>query len=100
MTAVVLQAPPFVPIINMNGTSRKALIEQRTEACATVRAAIKALCEMRPNGRDFQNADVGAYENARQGHELRIAALQAVHDDLMKEAEYLYVTGLDSKRHN
>jgi hypothetical protein len=98
--SVVLQAPPYVPIVNLNGTSRKALIDQRTESCATLRAAIKALCEMRPNGRDFQTAEGGAYEKARQGHEQRIAALQAVHDDLMKEAEYLYVTGLDTKRQN
>lgn len=100
MSTSLLQAPPFVPVVNLNGSSRKALIEERVEACATVRAAIKALCVMRPNGRDFQTAEAGAYEKARRGHELRITALQTIHDDLMKEAEYLYVTGLDEKRNH
>ena len=94
MTAVMLQAPPFVPIVNINGTSRRALIAQRMEACARVRAAIKALCEMRPHGRDFQTVDQCEYDKAREGHDRRIATLQAVHDELMKEVEYLYVTGL------
>jgi hypothetical protein len=49
---------------------------------------------MRPHGRDFQTGDKGLFKKARDRHEQRIAALQAVHDDLMKEAEYLYVTGL------
>ncbi len=41
------------PIVNLNGTSRKALLEGYITALETLRQAETALCEIRPHGRDY-----------------------------------------------
>lgn len=43
-----------LPQINLNGTSPDQLLEQQMEVNETLRAAIKAMVEATPNGRDFQ----------------------------------------------
>lgn len=77
---------PGLPIVNMNGTSRQALVEQRADACTALRAAIKSLREMSPHGRDFQTAQVGIFEIARDHHQARVTTVIEMLDEIMAEA--------------
>ncbi len=75
-----------LPQVNLNGTSRAALIEQRLDACAALRQAMHALQEITPHSRDYQTARAGMYEEARALFAERYNNLRALHDNLMDEA--------------
>jgi hypothetical protein len=73
------------PIINLNGTSREALIDARLEARTACLALMSALGGTRPNGRDYIghphafNRDIAIYAD-------RLLALDKLHNDLGDEA--------------
>ena len=46
--------PLVLPQVNLNGTSREALVEQQLDVMHAIRALKAAMNEAAPNGRDYQ----------------------------------------------
>ena len=74
------------PIVNMNGASAQSLIDVRLAAREAVQAAMKALSECQPNGRDYQTAPTGQYQIAREKYTTRFTFLDRLANELMDEA--------------
>lgn len=71
-----------VPTIHLNGTTKEQLLEQIENAWAAVNAAIDALKQMAPHGRDYYPQGPDAITRARDQHLARMRKLQDVCDDL------------------
>lgn len=74
------------PVVNLNGTSRQALVGARVGAIEAIRAAMQALDECSPNGRDYQTAPKGELEIARKAYMERFAFLDRMINELEDEA--------------
>jgi hypothetical protein len=77
----------ITPTIHLNGTSGAVLLEQQLKALAALRAALDAMIEAYPNGRDYYTQGAGAGTQAQREHEARIAAVVAVVDEYDAIAE-------------
>lgn len=78
------------PVINNNGMTADEHIRLRIAARTAVMAAIKAIGELRPHGRDYQTAtDPLAYETDRLIHDERISQLDKLHNTLLDEALFI-----------
>lgn len=75
----------ITPHVNINGTSRAELVQQRIDACDYLMDAITALQAVAPNGRDYPG-NVDRLLHDRQIHFNRLSALRAMHDELRAEA--------------
>ena len=75
----------ITPILNINGSSAKDLIEPRMEARDFIRSAIEAMLKATPNGRDYPD-DIFACMTDRISHYDRIATLNRIAAELMREA--------------
>jgi len=73
------------PIVNINGTSREELIEQRIDARRAVTALMETLQHMAPNGRDYIG-NQEAFDRDRAIYRERFAALDALYNTLLDEA--------------
>jgi hypothetical protein len=81
--------PTLNPIPNLNGTSREELIDLRLAARDALFAAMKALGEMRPHGRDYiGNSE--AYQRDLVIHNERVRAIDGMICDLFDEALVLH----------
>lgn len=80
---------PQFPQVNINGTSKDALLKQSMKAYHAVTAAVEALCEGAPHGRDYQTLPAGSYEQARAEHYLRLSKLESVKAELEAFAIHL-----------
>lgn len=80
---------PQFPRVNLNGTSRDALAEQYRVAHRAIGAAIDAMCQATPHGRDYQTLPAGSYESARAEHDARLTKLVSVKNEI--EAIALHV---------
>jgi hypothetical protein len=72
-----------LPIIHMNGTSAKSLIEERNMAYNALQEAYGFLKHMAPNGRDYY-PEPGRMEKATAQHLRRLSVIH----DLMNELEF------------
>lgn len=79
--------PATTPIVNMNGTGRQALLDERMEALGTVQQAIEALCAMTVHPRDWQTRPDGdrEYRQARELHRIDIENLRSIEQRLIDE---------------
>ncbi len=75
------------PTIHLNGTGRQALVDQLCDACTAINAAVSAMGEASPNGRDYYPQGPDALPQALREHQDRIARLIAVREELMEIAE-------------
>jgi hypothetical protein len=73
------------PIININGSSKDDLIQPRRDAYDALQAALKALQQVMPNGRDYPGDNDRCLAD-RQTHYGRLAALQAIATEIVAEA--------------
>lgn len=73
------------PTININGTSADDLIEPRKAAYDALQAAIKALQQVTPNGRDYPANNDQCVED-RQWHYARLKALDIIAAEIVAEA--------------
>jgi len=72
----------MVPSIHLNGTSKNELLEQQIEALRALRAAIAALRQAAPNGRDYYPQGTAAAARALAEHSRRLGNLHAVETEL------------------
>ena len=77
------------PVVNLNGTSRESLLEQRWAAMDAISTALIALSECSPNGRDYQTAAKGEFEVARNLHSERFAFLDRLINELREEVMFI-----------
>lgn len=77
------------PIININGATAESLGNARLAAWHAIKAAMKALSECAPHGRDYQTAPPGEYEIARARYGNHFAALDKLANELRDEIQYL-----------
>jgi len=70
-----------LPILHLNGTSKEYLSSKYHTAGSAVDAAIKALAETAPHGRDYY-PEPGAYERAQAEHESRMKRLHDIYEEL------------------
>ena len=83
------------PNVNMNGTSRKSLVDQRRKVMRALDAAREALREMAPHGRDYQGVPLPdiRFEADRKVWQSRMRLLDALHDVTYEEAIELFGGG-------
>lgn len=74
----------IVPNVNLNGTSKEELVNQRRAARDALRKALSRLCEMRPHGRDY--FDLNELRDAQIMHEARIKKVNEILDELFTES--------------
>jgi hypothetical protein len=68
----------------MNGSNPETLLEGLTEAYRAVDAAMRALDEAAPNGRDYYPQGPDAVQEATREHQLRAAKLRSVREELQE----------------
>ena len=73
----------IAPVVNINGTSKRDLIDQNLEAWRAVKAAFGALAEAAPHPRDFQTVqDPTVLAQARVDHKYRLHQLNKIASEL------------------
>ncbi len=70
------------PTVHLNGTSVDALITENMAAYKAVRAAVEALAQAYPNGRDFYPQGHSAIVAAMKEHDSRRNRLASVLEEL------------------
>lgn len=78
-----------MPIIHLNGSSARSLLEDSCTAMTAVRKAIDALNVTGPNARDYYPKGPEFFRVAQDQHHARIAKLQEVLAELEQIAEYI-----------
>jgi hypothetical protein len=71
-----------IPTIHLNGTSGEVLRHQHRTAVEALRRAVDAICDAAPNARDYYVQGDDAGHAARRAHEVRIASLRGVREEL------------------
>lgn len=76
------------PTLHLNGTSRAALFNAYVEATFAVEAAIDAVADASPHGRDYYPQGEDAFDKARAEHNARLEALNKVANELHRLSEH------------
>ena len=71
-----------IPTIHLNGTSRAELVKQVEDAAHAVQAAIRAVEQACPNGRDYYPQGSDAIQEALRQQANRLHNLTAVNREL------------------
>jgi hypothetical protein len=77
------------PTIHLNGTDLRSLKEQAENAGRALAAAIGALHDASPNGRDYYPQGDDAGVKARAEHTERMQSLYKIQDEFRELYEYL-----------
>lgn len=77
------------PTIHLNGTSASALYEQTVRAYDAVRAAMIAVGDACPNGRDYYPQGPHALSEALTEHDQRLLRLKSVMEELEDMAAHI-----------
>jgi hypothetical protein len=77
------------PTVHLNGTSPESLIDGYTAALESVEAAIRAVIDTAPNGRDYYPKGPHAIHEATKEHADRVAKLNQVRGDLLALREWI-----------
>lgn len=75
------------PRANLNGTSKKELLDQYIDALKALLAAQEALAKMAPHGRDYQTLPDGQFDIAVRQHRARRVLLAGVMNEITVLAE-------------
>lgn len=76
----------ILPTVNLNGTSRTALVEQNFEAAQALREALDKVMEAAPHGRDYQIGPAN-YSQAADQFQNMVAELNGLIDHFQTMAE-------------
>ena len=74
------------PIVNLNGTSREALIDQQQDVVCAADVMIKAMANAMPHPRDYQLQGPGTYEAARNAYLARVDLLTKIRAEIEQYA--------------
>jgi hypothetical protein len=77
----------MIPTLHLNGTSRDELMTQVCDAARALQAAMEALAQMAPNGRDYYVQSPDACAQAGREHRERIAKVKEVYDEVTRLGE-------------
>lgn len=66
------------PTVHLNGTGGERLLEQQRDVCQALHAALDALREASPNGRDYYVQGNDVFAQAAREHRARIEAIKMV----------------------
>lgn len=86
------KAKIVLPVVHMNGTARQDLIDQRDAVWTALHAAMDALREMNPNGRDYY-PEPGRMTAAEEQQRRRCLLLDQLASELEFEIEQLLTGG-------
>jgi hypothetical protein len=86
-------ANTMIPTVHFNGTLKEELISLHLNAANAVRAAIRAVSQASPNGRDFYVQGDGALHKAEAENRGRLDQLHHVERELMEIAEAILAQG-------
>jgi len=75
----------IIPIVHLNGTSKRELLAQISNANHALIAAVDALQKMSPNGRDYYLT--GNLKEAEKAHRDRVLKVMSVQTDIMAIGE-------------
>jgi len=78
-----------LPTININGTDHSELLTLYMRARKALDAAVEALGDAGPHGRDYQTQEAGALLRAQREHADRITAVRKVRAEIEAIAEHL-----------
>jgi hypothetical protein len=86
----------ITPLVNLNGTSPEALIEQQSAVVAAADQLIRALHHATPHGRDYhlKPGPENWTELARREHQARIACVQQI----IKDAHDIAASVMEQRR--
>jgi hypothetical protein len=87
-----------VPTVHLNGTSGEVLRHQYDTATEALRRATDAVCEARPNSRDYYVQEPGAGPQALLEHEARVTSLYHVREELVTISLGIW-SQLEKQRH-
>lgn len=80
-----------LPTVHLNGSGRQRLLDINQAALAAIDAALEALHEAAPHGRDYYvNPDPEAYSKAAVEHGARIDTLTKVRQDCETLIQHVY----------
>jgi hypothetical protein len=77
----------MVPMVHLNGTSKKELVSQYDNAIQALETALDVVLKSAPNGRDYYPKGLNAYEVAREQHYERISRINDVINELTSIVE-------------
>jgi ketosteroid isomerase-like protein len=77
------------PTVHMNGSGKKRLVEQYSNAMHALNNAIQALNEAYPHGRDYYVQGDGVIDAACREQDARIKAVRTVRNDIMDILRHL-----------
>jgi len=83
----------MTPTIHLNGTGKRALLDELQTAHAALAAAIDVVRQVTVHGRDYYPQGPAAYTQARHEMDGRLAALAGVQADLQAMYEALSAQG-------
>lgn len=81
------------PIVNLNGTDRKDLIQQAFDVSAKAEELLQALGRAAPHGRDYQTVGNKAYQRDRELWEKFVGHARDIFDAYRNTGETLYLEG-------
>jgi len=76
------------PVVNINGTSKDALINARLDARLAIKEAMEKLYETKPHGRDYQTLrdSKERYNTDLEIYAARFHSLEKLYNELLEEA--------------
>jgi hypothetical protein len=77
--------PLTLPQVNLNGTSREALVEQQCDVMRALDKLYEAMQEAAPNGRDYQLRPT-EFNPAREAWHERMKLIRDMHNEIEAHA--------------
>ncbi len=84
--------PLILPQVNLNGTSREALVEQQMDVLRALQETMKKMLEANPHGRDYQFRPE-EYERAKSAWLDRMELLGKLHEEIEMHALAIHERG-------
>lgn len=72
----------MLPSVNLNGTSKEELVAGYAKAHEAIMAALDAVAETSPHGRDFQTCEPGEHSVAMHQHLDRLMMLNTLAEEM------------------
>ena len=91
--------PLALPQVNLNGTSREALVNQQVDVLRVLVKLTDAMSEAAPNGRDYQLRPA-EFAPAREAWHERMKLVADLHKEIEAHAMAILSDAVVQRRHN